>query len=115
MPLIATSELVQVGSTFLAVVDIRSFILAHHTHTRAVLPYVAPLTANHEPGVLDVRIGERILLTPTDTPCNLCGRIVVVVVVIVGRGGCRRLLRRGRRLVVRLQRVASFARRGRRR
>jgi hypothetical protein len=105
---------VQIGSTFLAVVDIWSFILAHHTHTRAVLPYIAPLTANHEPGVLDVRIGERILLTATDTPCNLCRRVIVVIVVVVGRRGSRRLLRRGRRLVVRLQRVASFAGRGRR-
>jgi len=83
-----------------------------------MLPDIAPFTADHEAGVLDICIGERILLASTDTARDFRGPVFVFLVfflVFVRGGTCERLFLSWRRgLVVRLQRVAAFSGRWRR-
>jgi hypothetical protein len=83
-----------------------------------MLPDIAPFTADHEACVLDICIGERILLTSADTAGDFRGPVFVFFVfflVFVRGGTCERLfLSRRRGLVVRLQRVAAFSGRWRR-
>ena len=124
LPLISVSQFMQVGSTFFAIVRLRRFPLTHHTHTRAVLPNIAPLTTNHEPTILDIRIRKRVFLTPTDTSCDFRAGIIVFVfdIITVWWGGChcrvwvsftRSLLGWRRGLVVGLKGVSTTTRGGR--
>jgi hypothetical protein len=71
VPLISISQFVQVRTTFLAKVHLRSFSLTHHTDTRTVLPDIASLAANHESGILDLSVGKGTLLAATDTAGDL--------------------------------------------
>jgi hypothetical protein len=81
----------KIGTTFFAVVYVWRLILTHDTYTRSMLPYITALTANHEPGVLDIGVRKGVLLTSTDTSRYFCR--AVIFVFIVGRRRCRWLLR----------------------